>query len=216
MIRRPPRSTHCISSAASDVYKRQQVRLLVEQANRTMKELEFECGYGVGLCFVELELEVLAYVDVLDSLAELLERYHPVIILIELDDGSVYELLQLRVLQICSHHHLQHFKQLPIRNVAVAVHVVDVEHESYFVLQRPVGVEGTEAGDKLGERDLAVFVLVEHIYHSVNQRVLRQFLIVRYQITWHIKELIRLQSSRSIRVKLFKLLVESFYFFFGN
>jgi len=24
MIRRPPRSTHCISSAASDVYKRQQ------------------------------------------------------------------------------------------------------------------------------------------------------------------------------------------------
>eukprot|EP00826_Nyctotherus_ovalis_P057468 TRINITY_DN7856_c0_g7_i1.p1 TRINITY_DN7856_c0_g7~~TRINITY_DN7856_c0_g7_i1.p1 ORF type:complete len:118 (-),score=10.39 TRINITY_DN7856_c0_g7_i1:230-559(-) len=26
MIRRPPRSTHCISSAASDVYKRQQYR----------------------------------------------------------------------------------------------------------------------------------------------------------------------------------------------
>ena len=25
MIRRPPRSTHCISSAASDVYKRQQL-----------------------------------------------------------------------------------------------------------------------------------------------------------------------------------------------
>ena len=28
MIRRPPRSTHCISSAASDVYKRQQYRRL--------------------------------------------------------------------------------------------------------------------------------------------------------------------------------------------
>jgi len=27
MIRRPPRSTHCISSAASDVYKRQQLQL---------------------------------------------------------------------------------------------------------------------------------------------------------------------------------------------
>eukprot|EP00825_Cyclidium_porcatum_P051429 TRINITY_DN9457_c0_g1_i5.p2 TRINITY_DN9457_c0_g1~~TRINITY_DN9457_c0_g1_i5.p2 ORF type:complete len:108 (+),score=28.70 TRINITY_DN9457_c0_g1_i5:88-411(+) len=26
MIRRPPRSTHCISSAASDVYKRQQLQ----------------------------------------------------------------------------------------------------------------------------------------------------------------------------------------------
>eukprot|EP00825_Cyclidium_porcatum_P003505 TRINITY_DN11628_c0_g1_i1.p1 TRINITY_DN11628_c0_g1~~TRINITY_DN11628_c0_g1_i1.p1 ORF type:complete len:101 (-),score=27.85 TRINITY_DN11628_c0_g1_i1:41-343(-) len=28
MIRRPPRSTHCISSAASDVYKRQQLMSL--------------------------------------------------------------------------------------------------------------------------------------------------------------------------------------------
>ena len=31
MIRRPPRSTHCISSAASDVYKRQQFHDLGEQ-----------------------------------------------------------------------------------------------------------------------------------------------------------------------------------------
>eukprot|EP00826_Nyctotherus_ovalis_P011569 TRINITY_DN13009_c0_g1_i5.p1 TRINITY_DN13009_c0_g1~~TRINITY_DN13009_c0_g1_i5.p1 ORF type:complete len:132 (+),score=37.88 TRINITY_DN13009_c0_g1_i5:24-398(+) len=30
MIRRPPRSTHCISSAASDVYKRQEYRLTDE------------------------------------------------------------------------------------------------------------------------------------------------------------------------------------------
>eukprot|EP00825_Cyclidium_porcatum_P038617 TRINITY_DN4516_c0_g1_i2.p4 TRINITY_DN4516_c0_g1~~TRINITY_DN4516_c0_g1_i2.p4 ORF type:complete len:124 (+),score=19.82 TRINITY_DN4516_c0_g1_i2:117-488(+) len=29
MIRRPPRSTHCISSAASDVYKRQFLQLLL-------------------------------------------------------------------------------------------------------------------------------------------------------------------------------------------
>jgi len=31
MIRRPPRSTHCISSAASDVYKRQVRRLREER-----------------------------------------------------------------------------------------------------------------------------------------------------------------------------------------
>jgi len=30
MIRRPPRSTHCISSAASDVYKRQRLRERIE------------------------------------------------------------------------------------------------------------------------------------------------------------------------------------------
>ena len=32
MIRRPPRSTHCISSAASDVYKRQSLTLCLEAA----------------------------------------------------------------------------------------------------------------------------------------------------------------------------------------
>ena len=32
MIRRPPRSTHCISSAASDVYKRQILREAQERA----------------------------------------------------------------------------------------------------------------------------------------------------------------------------------------
>eukprot|EP00825_Cyclidium_porcatum_P020700 TRINITY_DN23353_c0_g1_i2.p2 TRINITY_DN23353_c0_g1~~TRINITY_DN23353_c0_g1_i2.p2 ORF type:complete len:160 (+),score=22.82 TRINITY_DN23353_c0_g1_i2:53-532(+) len=31
MIRRPPRSTHCISSAASDVYKRQELKCYTEQ-----------------------------------------------------------------------------------------------------------------------------------------------------------------------------------------
>ena len=33
MIRRPPRSTHCISSAASDVYKRQELDLLTNEFN---------------------------------------------------------------------------------------------------------------------------------------------------------------------------------------
>ena len=35
MIRRPPRSTHCISSAASDVYKRQWVAIVKSKYNKT-------------------------------------------------------------------------------------------------------------------------------------------------------------------------------------
>jgi len=34
MIRRPPRSTHCISSAASDVYKRQMRRIANVKGDR--------------------------------------------------------------------------------------------------------------------------------------------------------------------------------------
>eukprot|EP00826_Nyctotherus_ovalis_P013742 TRINITY_DN13757_c0_g1_i9.p1 TRINITY_DN13757_c0_g1~~TRINITY_DN13757_c0_g1_i9.p1 ORF type:complete len:128 (+),score=35.91 TRINITY_DN13757_c0_g1_i9:25-384(+) len=33
MIRRPPRSTHCISSAASDVYKRQELKSELHKIN---------------------------------------------------------------------------------------------------------------------------------------------------------------------------------------
>eukprot|EP00826_Nyctotherus_ovalis_P052257 TRINITY_DN6602_c0_g1_i13.p4 TRINITY_DN6602_c0_g1~~TRINITY_DN6602_c0_g1_i13.p4 ORF type:complete len:139 (-),score=52.73 TRINITY_DN6602_c0_g1_i13:1542-1937(-) len=39
MIRRPPRSTHCISSAASDVYKRQDVRIGVCGMHIILKEM---------------------------------------------------------------------------------------------------------------------------------------------------------------------------------
>eukprot|EP00826_Nyctotherus_ovalis_P033086 TRINITY_DN2668_c0_g2_i2.p1 TRINITY_DN2668_c0_g2~~TRINITY_DN2668_c0_g2_i2.p1 ORF type:complete len:184 (+),score=31.51 TRINITY_DN2668_c0_g2_i2:24-554(+) len=48
MIRRPPRSTHCISSAASDVYKRQ-MHIKVEQislANNAMKVLISNTEYN--------------------------------------------------------------------------------------------------------------------------------------------------------------------------
>eukprot|EP00825_Cyclidium_porcatum_P031837 TRINITY_DN33784_c0_g1_i1.p4 TRINITY_DN33784_c0_g1~~TRINITY_DN33784_c0_g1_i1.p4 ORF type:complete len:110 (+),score=38.80 TRINITY_DN33784_c0_g1_i1:99-428(+) len=39
MIRRPPRSTHCISSAASDVYKRQLVKYSKESLVNDQKKI---------------------------------------------------------------------------------------------------------------------------------------------------------------------------------
>ena len=46
MIRRPPRSTHCISSAASDVYKRQ---VTTENIGQTGVEIEALTGVQIGL-----------------------------------------------------------------------------------------------------------------------------------------------------------------------
>eukprot|EP00826_Nyctotherus_ovalis_P052132 TRINITY_DN6571_c0_g1_i8.p1 TRINITY_DN6571_c0_g1~~TRINITY_DN6571_c0_g1_i8.p1 ORF type:complete len:230 (+),score=74.82 TRINITY_DN6571_c0_g1_i8:25-690(+) len=63
MIRRPPRSTHCISSAASDVYKRQtwscveQVKKLNEQAlllKKAKSEVEVERDRTFILLCIEL------------------------------------------------------------------------------------------------------------------------------------------------------------------
>jgi len=42
MIRRPPRSTHCISSAASDVYKRQLLEIRVEHASVKISKLQLK------------------------------------------------------------------------------------------------------------------------------------------------------------------------------
>ena len=49
MIRRPPRSTHCISSAASDVYKRQQYILSATENKifKPSKKIKFQGVFGV-------------------------------------------------------------------------------------------------------------------------------------------------------------------------
>eukprot|EP00826_Nyctotherus_ovalis_P066552 TRINITY_DN9844_c0_g1_i3.p1 TRINITY_DN9844_c0_g1~~TRINITY_DN9844_c0_g1_i3.p1 ORF type:complete len:114 (-),score=17.84 TRINITY_DN9844_c0_g1_i3:223-537(-) len=57
MIRRPPRSTHCISSAASDVYKRQlyilltlQRRLLLPITLSLTSSSNFSCKHSTSSC----------------------------------------------------------------------------------------------------------------------------------------------------------------------
>ena len=66
MIRRPPRSTHCISSAASDVYKRQLLysRLTIESG------YEFLCMHKLKsrlVCFLLVITDCLSFVESIDS-----------------------------------------------------------------------------------------------------------------------------------------------------
>jgi len=58
---------------------------------------------------------------------ELLEGYPPVSVFVCVDDGFVDDLLQLGVLQVVPHHHLEDLEELPVGDVAVLVHVVDPE-----------------------------------------------------------------------------------------
>lgn len=50
-------------------------------------------------------------------------------ILIRLHDRLVDNLLQLLVLQVVSHHHLEHQEQLSVANQPIAVHVIHFECE---------------------------------------------------------------------------------------
>ena len=59
--------------------------------------------------------------------AELLVRDLAVAVGVGEDDGLIDDLLQLAVLQVVAHHHLEHGEQLAVTDVAVLVHVVDLE-----------------------------------------------------------------------------------------
>lgn len=58
---------------------------------------------------------------------ELFKGYPAVSVLVCIDDGLVHDLLELRVLKVVAHHHLQHLEELAVGDVAVLVHVVDPE-----------------------------------------------------------------------------------------
>lgn len=57
--------------------------------------------------------------------AELLEGHPAVSVRVGADDAFIHHLLQLLVLQVGAHHHLQHLEELPVGDEAVFVHVVD-------------------------------------------------------------------------------------------
>ena len=70
MIRRPPRSTHCISSAASDVYKRQSVDkaldILLENKEQLLVAKD-QFGGTAGLVTMEDIIETLLGVEIVDE-----------------------------------------------------------------------------------------------------------------------------------------------------
>ena len=71
----------------------------------------------------------LVHVRVPDDLAKLLKVDAAVLVLVGEEDRLVDDLLQLRVLQVGAHHHLQDLEQLAVADVAVVVDVVDSERE---------------------------------------------------------------------------------------
>ena len=76
-------------------------------------------------------------IKVLDHFGEFLKADLAVHVLVGLDDGAVDQLLQLYVIQVVADHHLEHGKELTVRDVAIIVDVINLESESQlFFLRR--------------------------------------------------------------------------------
>lgn len=102
------------------------------------------------------------------------ERDFAVEVFVCLDDGPVHKLLQLHVVQVVAHHHLEHSEELAVRNEAVVVDVVDLKREPQLLFLRGGRRERVETLHKLEERNVSVLVLVEHRDHALDQGVLRE------------------------------------------
>lgn len=86
-----------------------------------------------------------ANVRVLHHLRELLEADFPVPIFVCLHNRLVDNLLQLLILQVTAHHHLQHNEKLSIADVAITIDVVDLEGEPQLLLLVSLAAECAEA-----------------------------------------------------------------------
>jgi len=98
--------------------------------------------------------------------AELFKVDLPVVVLVVEEDGLVHNLLELGVLQVVAHHHLQNLEQLAVGDVSIIVNVVDSEGEFEFGLHITLGTEVGEALDELFEVDLSVTVVVKYVDHT--------------------------------------------------
>ena len=75
-------------------------------------------------------------------------------------------MLQLHILQIASHHHLQYNKKLPVADVSVAIDVIDLKSEPVFLFLVAFRAEGAKTGDKFLEVDIAAPVFIEDGDHA--------------------------------------------------
>ena len=86
---------------------------------------------------------------------------------------QVTYLLQLLVLQVAAHHHLQDNEQLAIADEPIAVNVVHLEREPQLLLLASLGAERAQSLNELLEVDVSTAVLVEDGYHARCERVRR-------------------------------------------
>ncbi len=101
-----------------------------------------------------------------------LERDFAVEVFVRFDDGSVHQLLQLHVVQVVPHHHLEHSKELTVRNEAVVVDIVNLKREPQLLFLRRGRRERVETLHKLEERNVSVLVFVEYRDYALDQGVL--------------------------------------------
>ena len=152
--------------------------------------------------------ELVDDVKVADHNAELLEGNLAVEIGVGLNDGTIDELLKLGVVQVVSHHHLEHLEEFAIRDEAIIVDVIDLESETQLFLLTGTGGQRVQALDELKEGDVTVIVAIKDGNDTAHKRVIGQLR--------NLEELRGLECATLISVNFAEVLVELLEFTLGE
>ena len=152
--------------------------------------------------------ELVDDVKVADHNAELLEGNLAVEIGVGLNDGTIDELLKLGVVQVVSHHHLEHLEEFAVRDEAIIVDVIDLESETQLFLLTGTGGQRVQALDELKEGDVTVIVAIKDGNDTAHKRVIGQLR--------NLEELRGLECATLISVNFAEVLVELLEFTLGE
>ena len=152
--------------------------------------------------------ELVDDVKIANHNAELLEGNLAVEIGVRLNDGTIDELLQLGVVQVVSHHHLEHLEKFAVRDEAIIVDVIDLESETQFLLLTGTGGQRVQALDEFEEGDVTVIVAIKDGDDTAHKRVVGQLR--------DLEELGGLEGAALISVDFAEVLVELLKFTLGE
>lgn len=104
--------------------------------------------------------ELINNVKVFDHIAEFIEGQHAIVVGVTLDDSAVYQLLQLHVGEVGTHHHFQHGEEFTVGDEAVIVHVVDLEGETQLLFTGGSSRQRVKSMNELKEGNASILVLI--------------------------------------------------------
>ena len=116
---------------------------------------------------------LLINLGLLHNLAELFKTNLPIKILVSGANGHVNNLLDLEILQVVSHHRLEHLEELHVGDKAVVVNVVDPEGKPQFLFLVLLGAQLRQTHDKLTKLNLSTLLSSNKV-----DNVLRCFLVL--------------------------------------
>lgn len=144
---------------------------------------------------------LLVNVGVPHYLTELLKTDLAIVVPVSKQNRLVHDLLQLCILQVIPHHHLQNLEKFSVGDVAVVIYVVYSEGESEFAIFVSFDTKLRHSLNELLEVHLTVAVIVENLYNSLHQWILLELR------QGH--ELVHTQRPRVVQIKFLEPLPKS-------